>query len=73
VSKHRDRGYRAETSLLGQGEKPETSRYAPGQGDIPEMSKDAFDQWWEWETEGHVADIRAEIHDAARMRRPRNA
>jgi hypothetical protein len=29
--------------------------------------KDAFDQWWEWETKGHVADIPAEIHDAARM------
>ena len=33
-----------------------------------QTNKDAFDQWWEWETKGTVAT--ANIHDAAMLLTP---
>ena len=33
-----------------------------------QSNKDAFDQWWEWETKGTVAT--ANIHDAAMLLTP---
>jgi hypothetical protein len=49
-----------------------STRYEAGQGGIPTMSKDAFDQWWEWADKptDSPLTITAKIHDAVMMLTP---